>query len=112
MTFSKKHALASLVLVAAMGLSGCASPKQEGRAINFAKLERVSVGISTQDDVEKLFGYAQSVEYPDDRTVLKYRYTYSSHNENVRQAVDFVFNKAQRLVDVTINDGQTFEPAK
>lgn len=106
MTFLRKIVLGIGIAIA---LTGCTSaPTETGRPINFAKLERVSVGLSTQQNVKEIFGYPQSIEYPDDRTIYRYRYNSASH----RQGVDFVFNKKMRLIDVTINDAEEYQPLK
>lgn len=94
----------SLVLCSAL-LVGCSNTGQQiGKPINFAKLERITLGISTQETVKQIFGYPQEVLYPDTRTIYKYRYLDTSVDPNIKQAIDFVFNKQQRLVDITIND--------
>lgn len=104
MTFFSKT-LATLIL--GVALSACSSipPTETGRPINFAKLERISLGVSTQESVKQVFGYPQSIEYPDNRTIYRYRYHYENDNKISKQAIDFVFNKRMRLIDFTINDG-------
>ncbi|CCO46821.1 putative Lipoprotein [Vibrio nigripulchritudo SOn1] len=108
MKFFSKSILAVLFLAAA--LVGCASPEQTGRPINFAKLERLSVGLSTQQTVKEVFGYPQAIEYPDNRTIYRYRYAYKSNSQVYKEGVDFVFNKQQRLIDITVNDAEEYQP--
>lgn len=105
----KKTRIFALLCVMSL-LTACVAPKQSGRPINFAKLERLSVGVSTQETVKEVFGYPQSIEYPDNRTVYRYRYRHQDASEITTQGVDFVFNKQQRLVDITINDALEYQP--
>lgn len=107
MQFFSKSILGLLLSVT---LVGCASPEQTGRPINFAKLERLSVGLSTQQTVKEVFGYPQAIEYPDNRTIYRYRYSYKDSSEIYKQGVDFVFNKQQRLIDITVNDAEEYLP--
>lgn len=83
-----------------------------GRPINYAKLERLTLGVSTQETVKESFGYPQKIIYPDNRTIYKYRYLRTSRTEHTRHAVDFVFNHNQRLIDITINDAIDLENQK
>ncbi|MGD8116836.1 outer membrane protein assembly factor BamE domain-containing protein [Vibrio sp. TRT 29B02] len=108
MQFFSKSILTTLLLTSA--LVGCATPEQTGRPINFAKLERLSVGLSTQQTVKEVFGYPQAIEYPDNRTIYRYRYSYKDNSEIYKQGVDFVFNKQQRLIDITVNDAEEYQP--
>ncbi|MDN3661088.1 outer membrane protein assembly factor BamE [Vibrio agarivorans] len=86
---------------------GC-SATQHGSPINFTKLERLSLGLSTQDTVKETFGYPQTIEYPDTRTIYKYRFYQKKYANVTKQGVDFVFNDKQRLIDITINDASDF----
>lgn len=105
MTFFSKTLIAFTLSAA---LTACSStPVESGQPINFAKLERVSLGVSTQESVKQVFGYPQSIEYPDNRTIYRYRYRYEDGDVISKQAIDFVFNKRMRLIDFTINDGDT-----
>ena len=103
-------------VLATLGIStilvGCAAPYESGSPINFAKLERLSVGLSTMETVKETFGYPQSVEYPDNRTIYRYRYVYKDNSDTSRQGVDFVFNRQQRLINITINDAEEYQPLK
>ncbi|ENI4488061.1 membrane lipoprotein lipid attachment site-containing protein [Vibrio fluvialis] len=92
------------ILCAVAALSACAS-KEIGKPINYAKLDRLTLGISTQEDVKVTLGYPQSIIYPDNRTIYQYRYKNDTGGKIYIQAVDTVFNKNQRLIDITINDG-------
>ena len=105
-TFFRKTYYTFIVLFVAF-LVGCSST-QHGAPINFAKLERLSVGLSTQDTVKEIFGYPQDIEYPDERTVYKYRFYHKQNATVTRHGVDFVFNNKQRLIDITINDASDF----
>lgn len=104
MTKNKK--LVSLLLSSTILVgTGCSlTGETVGKPINFAKLERVTLGISTQETVKQVFGYPQEVLYPDTRTIYQYRYYDNTQKPHIKQAIDFVFNKQQRLVDYTIND--------
>ncbi len=82
---------------------GCTN-LEVGKPINYAKLERLTVGISTMETVKQVFGYPQEIIYPDSRTIYKYRYLKKSTFEENKHAIDFVFNHNQRLIDITIND--------
>ncbi len=90
-------------LLAVAVLAGC-STTEFGKPINYAKLERLTIGVSTQETVKQVFGYPQEVLYVDSRTIYKYRYLSKRSNETDRHAIDFVFNHNQRLIDITIND--------
>ncbi|MBY7854236.1 outer membrane protein assembly factor BamE [Vibrio fluvialis] len=94
----------SLMLCATLALSAC-SNTEIGKPINYAKLDKLTLGISTQEDVKLTLGYPQSVIYPDNRTIYQYRYKSHTDGKIYIQAVDTVFNKNQRLIDITINDG-------
>ncbi|ELP5729337.1 hypothetical protein QTV44_002604 [Vibrio vulnificus] len=103
---TKNTRLISLLLATTLVMNvGCSMTGEKvGKPINFAKLERVTLGISTQETVKQVFGYPQEVLYPDTRTIYQYRYYDSTQKPHIKQAIDFVFNKQQRLVDITIND--------
>lgn len=92
------------VIVLVVFLSACAV-HETGKPINYAKLERLTLGISTQEDAKQVMGYPQAILYPDSRTIYQYRYTRVKGHHTLRQALDLVFNKNQRLIDITINDG-------
>ncbi|EGQ9239485.1 MULTISPECIES: hypothetical protein [Vibrio] len=102
-TFFKK----TICLIGLLLVTACSST-QYGAPINFAKLERLSIGLSTQETVKEVFGYPQLIEYPDNRTIYKYRFFQKQNSSITRQGVDFVFNEAQRLIDITINDANDF----
>ncbi len=86
-------------------LTGCASSYEVGKPINYTKLERLTLGVSTQETVKQVFGHPQEVVYIDNRTIYKYRYLNKRGSTiEARHAVDFVFNHNQRLIDITIND--------
>lgn len=102
-TFFKKTIIAIVLAL----LVGCTS-YQHGNPINFAKLERLSVGLSTQETVKETFGFPQEIEYPDQRTIYKYRFFQKRNGDITQQGVDFVFNERQRLIDITINDASDY----
>ncbi|MDD9175993.1 hypothetical protein PVK62_08075 [Aliivibrio sp. S3MY1] len=104
-----RRTIAIFALITA--LAGCASSEM-GRPINYAKLERLTLGVSTQETVKEFFGYPQQIMYPDNRTIYKYRYLKTSTSSHTRHAVDFVFNHNQRLIDITINDAIDLESIK
>lgn len=93
--------LIALTFIAA--LTACAATPV-GKPINYVKLETLTLGYSTQDRAKEVMGYPQRVLYEGERTIYQYRYYNGDSSDPIRQAVDLVFNKQQRLIDVTIND--------
>ena len=92
-----------------ISLTAACSHVEQGTVINYVNLDRLTLGISTQDTVKEVFGYPQFIDYPDDRTIYKYRFFKKTFNERIKQGVDFSFNKQQRLIDITINDATNFD---
>lgn len=107
----KKLAKAVAVIGFIMTMVGC-STIESGKPINYLKLERLTLGISTQETVKEVFGYPQEIIYPDNRTVYKYRYYRKSSFSEDRHAVDFAFNHNQRLIDITVNDAINMQEAE
>lgn len=86
--------------VGAILLSGCA--KSIGEEIDFNQVNNLTLGYATQTDVKTRLGNPQDIKYDEGRTIYQYRY---DNNFNTKQAVDLVFNKQQRLIDITIHSG-------
>ncbi|MBF4374354.1 hypothetical protein [Vibrio anguillarum] len=101
----KRTTSLSLMMFCLLGMTACSSV-ETGRPINYSMMERFTLGISTQENVKLTLGHPQAVVYVDDRTVYQYRFLKKTYNTKYIQAVDLVFNKQQRLIDITINDGQ------
>lgn len=88
------------VIIGAILLAGCVN--QSGKEIDFNTVDSLTLGYTTQLDAKTRLGNPQNIKYDDGRTVYQYRY---DNDYNKKQAVDLVFNKQQRLIDITIHDG-------
>ncbi|WP_318515607.1 hypothetical protein [Photobacterium leiognathi] len=93
------YTLKSLLLVGSVLLGGCVNTI--GKPINMDLVNSLTLGYSTQYDAKTKIGNPQSIKYDDGRTIYEYRY---DNNYNQKQSVDLVFNKQQRLIDVTYSE--------